>query len=83
MALRLVAESRLDGLRIDHVDGLKNPSKYLHDLREARSPRSYIVVEKILAADEDLPNWPVQGPPATTGSTEPWMSLSIPMVRNR
>ena len=34
VALRLVAESRLDGLRIDHVDGLKNPSKYLHDLRE-------------------------------------------------
>ena len=33
---QLVAESRLDGLRIDHVDGLKNPSKYLHDLREAR-----------------------------------------------
>jgi (1->4)-alpha-D-glucan 1-alpha-D-glucosylmutase len=61
--LALVSEGRLDGMRIDHVDGLKNPDKYLQDLRE-RAPQTYIVVEKILAADEVLPDWPVEG---TTG----------------
>jgi (1->4)-alpha-D-glucan 1-alpha-D-glucosylmutase len=63
VALSLVAGGRLTGLRIDHIDGLKNPGKYLRDLR-ARAPDTYIVVEKILAPDEDLPDWPVEG---TTG----------------
>ncbi len=52
------------GLRIDHVDGLYDPLQYLRRLRE-RSLDSYLVVEKILALNEELPSsWPVDG---TTG----------------
>lgn len=65
LVLRLVREGVLDGLRIDHVDGLADPLGYLVRLREAAGPEAWIVVEKILAADEDLPaGWPVAG---TTG----------------
>ena len=54
----------LTGLRIDHVDGLYDPASYLKKVR-ARAPATYIVVEKILNLNEDLPPfWPVQG---TTG----------------
>jgi len=54
----------IDGLRLDHIDGLRDPYGYLVRLRE-RTPRAWIVVEKILAVNERLPgNWPVQG---TTG----------------
>ena len=62
--LDLVRSGKLQGLRIDHVDGLKDPEDYLQRLRaEARS--AYIVVEKILEGAEALPSsWPVQG---TTG----------------
>ena len=60
----LVKEGRIDGLRIDHVDGLYDPTRYLRQLRE-RLPDAYIVVEKILELSEELPRrWPVQG---TTG----------------
>jgi (1->4)-alpha-D-glucan 1-alpha-D-glucosylmutase len=52
------------GLRVDHVDGLYDPSLYLRRLR-AQLPDSYLVVEKILDLGERLPeSWPVQG---TTG----------------
>ena len=51
----------MTGLRIDHVDGLADPAGYLARLR-AEAPDLYIVVEKILAADEELPDdWPVAG----------------------
>ena len=54
----------LDGVRIDHPDGLRDPLGYLSRLRAA-APRSYIVVEKILEGGEELPRlWPVAG---TTG----------------
>ncbi|MDO5575850.1 MAG: malto-oligosyltrehalose synthase, partial [Fibrobacter sp.] len=54
----------IDGFRIDHIDGLYNPHDYLNRLRQ-RAPTAYIVVEKILARNEEIPrNWPVQG---TTG----------------
>jgi len=60
----LLAEGALDGLRIDHVDGLRDPEQYLTRLRE-RAPDAWIVVEKILTADEQLPaSWPIDG---TTG----------------
>ncbi|HKE01015.1 MAG TPA: malto-oligosyltrehalose synthase [Planctomycetota bacterium] len=59
-----VAEGKVDGLRVDHVDGLCDPAEYLGRLRAA-APRARIVVEKILAPDERLPReWPVEG---TTG----------------
>ncbi|MGH2736526.1 MAG: malto-oligosyltrehalose synthase [Actinomycetota bacterium] len=64
LVLRLVEEGRLQGVRIDHVDGLRRPADYLKSLR-ALMPDAYIVVEKILEASERLrPEWPVQG---TTG----------------
>ncbi|MBW3594587.1 MAG: malto-oligosyltrehalose synthase [Actinobacteria bacterium] len=64
LVLGLVRDGKLDGLRIDHIDGLRDPEDYLQRLRaEART--SYIVVEKILEPSESLPTtWPVEG---TTG----------------
>ena len=62
--LRWVAASDVDGLRIDHPDGLADPGGYLDRLAEA-APDAWVVVEKILAADEDLPpTWRCAG---TTG----------------
>ncbi|WP_082376958.1 malto-oligosyltrehalose synthase [Nocardiopsis sp. NRRL B-16309] len=61
--LRWAGLGQLDGLRVDHVDGLTDPGGYLRRLAE-RFP-GWIVVEKILAPEEDLPpSWPVAG---TTG----------------
>ncbi len=56
----------IDGLRIDHVDGLADPGGYCERIRR-RFPegRLHLLVEKILGADEALPAaWPVDG---TTG----------------
>ncbi len=61
---RLVNEGRVQGLRIDHVDGLADPEAYLKALRSALGPGFYIVVEKILEPGESLRPWPVCG---TTG----------------
>lgn len=64
LILELVAGGAVSGLRIDHVDGLLDPTVYLQRLRAA-APSAYIVVEKILARDEELPAaLPIQG---TTG----------------
>jgi (1->4)-alpha-D-glucan 1-alpha-D-glucosylmutase len=66
LAFRLMADGVVDGLRIDHVDGLLDPAGYLRRLRE-KAPHQdfYLVVEKILARHETLRDeWPVQG---TTG----------------
>ncbi len=64
LPLRWLAEGRVDGLRIDHPDGLADPGGYAHRLRHA-APAAWIVVEKILEGDEWLPeDWPVDG---TTG----------------
>ncbi|MFO7983852.1 MAG: malto-oligosyltrehalose synthase [Desulfuromonadales bacterium] len=52
------------GLRIDHPDGLRDPSEYFRRLREA-CPSAWIVAEKILGLEEKLPSdWPIEG---TTG----------------
>lgn len=65
LLLRLYAEGLIDGLRIDHVDGLSDPPGYCRRLRaamEERRPGGYLVVEKILAADEALPrSWRTDG----------------------
>jgi (1->4)-alpha-D-glucan 1-alpha-D-glucosylmutase len=61
LILDLVADGSVDGLRIDHVDGLADPEGYLVRLRDATNG-AYVVVEKILEADEELPaTWPVAG----------------------
>lgn len=61
----LCEQNVFQGLRVDHVDGLADPEKYLDALREMLGPDKYIVVEKILERDEQLPTgWPIAG---TTG----------------
>ncbi|MCU3984838.1 malto-oligosyltrehalose synthase [Enterobacter mori] len=65
LILELVLDGTVDGLRIDHIDGLADPLGYLQRLRQATGPDCYITVEKILAKGEQLPTeWPVSG---TTG----------------
>ncbi|MFA5514715.1 MAG: malto-oligosyltrehalose synthase [Desulfuromonadales bacterium] len=59
-----VAAGHFTGLRIDHIDGLCDPAQYLKRLREQIGDEVYLVVEKITAAGEPLPPWPIQG---TTG----------------
>ncbi|TDT39871.1 maltooligosyl trehalose synthase [Streptomyces sp. BK208] len=62
--LRLLREGVIDGLRVDHPDGLADPGAYLERLHRASGGR-WTVVEKILADGERLPAaWPVAG---TTG----------------
>ncbi|TCH99380.1 malto-oligosyltrehalose synthase [Roseococcus sp. SYP-B2431] len=65
LALELVREGRVDGFRIDHIDGLADPAGYTERLREAVGPGVPVLVEKILGPGEELrPGWPVDG---TTG----------------
>ncbi len=65
LILELVRTGAVDGLRIDHIDGLADPKAYLARLRQEVGPACYITVEKILAKGEQLPDdWPVSG---TTG----------------
>ncbi len=64
LILGLVTDGTADGLRVDHVDGLADPEGYLERLRAATGG-AYVVVEKILAAGEELPaTWAAAG---TTG----------------
>ncbi|HET6220565.1 MAG TPA: malto-oligosyltrehalose synthase, partial [Dongiaceae bacterium] len=65
LPLRLHQEGIVDGLRIDHVDGLSDPAAYCRALRRRLRPGAYLVVEKILLAGETLPpDWACDG---TTG----------------
>ncbi|UJP07232.1 MAG: malto-oligosyltrehalose synthase [Nitrosomonas sp.] len=74
LVLELIAEGKVDGLRIDHPDGLYDPPQYFQRLQDRvaiRSPAQageqpiYLVVEKILAEHESLrEDWPIHG---TTG----------------
>ncbi len=58
-------EGIFNGLRIDHIDGLYDPTRYLRRLRNLVGDDVYIVVEKILERHEALPqDWPIEG---TTG----------------
>jgi (1->4)-alpha-D-glucan 1-alpha-D-glucosylmutase len=73
LILRLISRGAVSGLRIDHIDGLRDPLAYLKRLQERVAAEdgakpgeeAYVLVEKILARKENLPNnWPVAG---TTG----------------
>ncbi|WP_168878916.1 malto-oligosyltrehalose synthase [Rhizobium sp. P28RR-XV] len=65
LIVELVRAGQVQGLRIDHIDGLADPKTYLERLRQAVGVHTFIVVEKILAHGETLPaDWPVSG---TTG----------------
>jgi (1->4)-alpha-D-glucan 1-alpha-D-glucosylmutase len=64
LLLQLLSQRKLAGLRIDHPDGLADPQDYLRRLAE-RTGGAWIVVEKILEGEEELPcDWPCAG---TTG----------------
>ncbi|GAA4425279.1 malto-oligosyltrehalose synthase [Pontibacter saemangeumensis] len=59
---QLCDQGLLQGLRVDHVDGLFDPTTYLKRLRKLAGPEAYIVVEKILEGEEQLPErWPIEG----------------------
>ena len=59
---RLFEERLIDGVRVDHVDGLADPPGYCRRLRERLGDRAWLVVEKILGPGERLPNdWNVDG----------------------
>ncbi|MDB5213483.1 MAG: Malto-oligosyltrehalose synthase [Myxococcaceae bacterium] len=74
LLLRLVGEGRVQGVRLDHTDGLYDPSEYFAKLRrsiqnvgEGQQGRReiYLVAEKILMPGEELPQrWAIEG---TTG----------------
>jgi (1->4)-alpha-D-glucan 1-alpha-D-glucosylmutase len=65
LVARLLEQGMLDGLRIDHLDGLFDPAQYCRRLRRRVRRPFYLVVEKILARHEQLrADWPVEG---TTG----------------
>ena len=72
LILQLVADGKVDGLRVDHPDGLYDPARYFEKLRdrlrdglEPQHREAYLVAEKILTVKERLrKNWPIDG---TTG----------------
>lgn len=69
LLLDLVTSGVVDGLRIDHPDGLADPGQYLDRLAE-RTDGAWVVVEKILAGDEQVPpDWATVG---TTGYDVAW-----------
>lgn len=63
--IELTEKGAIDGIRLDHIDGLLDPQQYLLQLRAATAKSAqpiYLVVEKILARQEWLsPEWPVDG----------------------
>ena len=72
LLLRLIGENKIDGLRIDHPDGLRDPLRYFERLQSAAraalhmpqdaTAKFYVVVEKILESEERLrPEWRVHG----------------------
>ncbi|AAT88273.1 maltooligosyl trehalose synthase [Leifsonia xyli subsp. xyli] len=60
---RWLREGLVDGLRVDHPDGLRDPGAYLKRLAELADGKP-VWVEKILEGDERIPAWPISG---TTG----------------
>ena len=71
LVLSLLAEGKIDGMRIDHPDGLADPGRYFRHLQQRAGGRHptdppalaiYLVIEKILAEHERLPDdWPIHG----------------------
>ncbi|MEI2626496.1 malto-oligosyltrehalose synthase [Erwinia aphidicola] len=79
LILELVHSGAVNGLRVDHVDGLADPQGYLETLRQQAGADCYITVEKILAEEEHIPaEWPISG---TTGY-DFMASLSDALVDN-
>ncbi|KTD52646.1 Maltooligosyl trehalose synthase [Legionella quinlivanii] len=65
LILELIRIGKIQALRVDHIDGLRQPLAYLKKLQEEIGREFYVIVEKILGFEETLPlSWPVAG---TTG----------------
>jgi (1->4)-alpha-D-glucan 1-alpha-D-glucosylmutase len=65
LIVEFVVAGAIDGLRLDHVDGLADPVDYFRKIRDATGPENILLVEKIVGAAEALrSDWPIQG---TTG----------------
>ncbi len=60
----LIERGDVQGLRIDHIDGMFDPRGYCERLQQQSAEPLYVLVEKILARYEALPDWPIAG---TTG----------------
>jgi (1->4)-alpha-D-glucan 1-alpha-D-glucosylmutase len=61
LILKWLKNGDLDGVRVDHPDGLRDPAQYFDRLRQA-APQAWIVAEKILQPGEHLPaSWPIAG----------------------
>src|SRR5450631_3455218 len=57
----LVRRGDVDGLRVDHIDGLRRPLQYAQRLRDATTPETWLLGEKILRRDEEPPPWALDG----------------------
>jgi (1->4)-alpha-D-glucan 1-alpha-D-glucosylmutase len=61
LVAELVHSGDVDGLRIDHIDGLRRPVQYAQRLRDAAAPETWLLAEKILDRDEQPPPWALDG----------------------
>jgi (1->4)-alpha-D-glucan 1-alpha-D-glucosylmutase len=61
LVAELVRRGDVDGLRIDHIDGLRHPLQYAQRLREATGPGAWLLAEKILQRGEQPPPWVLDG----------------------
>jgi (1->4)-alpha-D-glucan 1-alpha-D-glucosylmutase len=65
LLFELIRSGQVTGVRVDHADGLYDPGQYFARLQQGAGRPLYLVIEKILAPDERLPeSWPIDG---TTG----------------
>ncbi|CCE05230.1 putative glycosyl hydrolase (glycosidase) [Bradyrhizobium sp. STM 3843] len=83
---KLIADGQLQGLRLDHIDGLRDPAQYFQRLRrlirDARGPAAqpfYVVIEKIVCEHEKLPHF--AGVHGTTGYE--WMNVITQVLIDR
>jgi (1->4)-alpha-D-glucan 1-alpha-D-glucosylmutase len=61
LLFRMIERGEVQGIRIDHIDGLFDPRAYCEQLQQRFAAPLYVLVEKILARYETLPPWPIAG----------------------
>jgi len=61
LVFSLIERGDVQGLRIDHIDGLFEPRLYCERLQQRFAAPLYVIVEKLLARYENLPDWPIAG----------------------
>ncbi|HEY0743839.1 MAG TPA: malto-oligosyltrehalose synthase [Chryseosolibacter sp.] len=76
---QLYKEGLIQGVRVDHIDGLRDPATYLQRLRTLFGKDCYIIAEKILESKEQIPSsWPLEG---TSGYE--FLSFASQLMTNR